>query len=70
MQQISLRLVGKRFGWLTVIEDTGKRKNGFVVWICQCDCGGLKEVRTTSLRAGATKSCGCYGRKQFPGVIK
>jgi len=34
-------LIGERFGRLTVIEKTDKRKNGSIVWKCQCDCGNI-----------------------------
>lgn len=29
------------------------------MWLCQCDCGQQKTVRTEYLRMGDTKSCGC-----------
>ncbi len=32
-------LAGMRFGRLTVIEDSGERKNGYILWRCKCDCG-------------------------------
>ena len=54
-----LDLIGKRFGYLTVIEKTKKRKNACIVWKCRCDCGNIVEVRGTSLKNGNTKSCGC-----------
>ena len=31
-------LTGQKFGHLTVIKDTGERKNRQVVWECECDC--------------------------------
>ena len=51
-------LTGQRFGRLTVIgmEDTNTRKT---YWICQCDCGNMKRVRSDSLLCGAIRSCGC-----------
>ena len=30
------------------------------MWDCQCDCGNLVTVSGANLRAGITKSCGCY----------
>ena len=47
-------LTGKRFGRLTVAKYVGSSK-----WLCQCDCGNEKIVRTHSLNSGETKSCGC-----------
>ena len=55
-------LAGQRFGRLMVLEECG-RKNGGVVWRCQCDCGNITEVRSNHLRKGAVVSCGCYNRE-------
>lgn len=56
-------LTGRKFGRLTVVglQDTGTRKT---YWICQCDCGNLKLVRSDSLQCGAIKSCGCMKKEQ------
>ena len=56
-------LTGKKFGMLTVIgiDDRGTRKT---YWMCQCDCGNVKSVRSDSLQSGAIKSCGCLKKKQ------
>lgn len=55
-------LTGQQFGYLTVIEDTGERSNGNVVWLCECQCGNKKKIRAGDLyRNGrGTKSCGCF----------
>jgi hypothetical protein len=54
---------GRRYGKLLVLEraqdyvtPSGARE---VKWRCQCDCGNILEVRSRSLGAGNTKSCGC-----------
>lgn len=56
-------LTGKKFGRLTVIglAETSTRKT---YWICQCDCGNLKRVRSDSLQAGLIRSCGCLKKEQ------
>ncbi len=52
--------IGKSFGKLTVIEDTGRRtKNGLVIYKCLCDCGNYTDVSSNHLSRGSTKSCGC-----------
>lgn len=51
-------LTGRRFGSLTVIEDSGQRYHGSVVWRCKCDCGNERLVRSGSLSAGSVKNCG------------
>lgn len=56
--QLSNRLVGQRFGHLTVIEDTGKRLHRSIVWKCKCDCGNEHEVTSNNLSSGKVKSCG------------
>jgi len=52
-------LIGQKFGRLFVIKNTGKRKNSQAVWLCRCACGNECEIRSHSLLAGDTKSCGC-----------
>ena len=52
-------LVGRKFGRLTVLQDTLKRESsGCVIWKCLCDCGKICEKSTKNLNSG-TKSCGC-----------
>src|SRR6202790_1226271 len=47
-------LLGKRFGaWV------GVSKGPSTFWLCQCDCGKVRQVAGTSLRGGLSKSCGC-----------
>ncbi|UVD43225.1 deoxyuridine 5'-triphosphate protein [Enterococcus phage TJE2] len=54
-------LVGKTFGRLTVIKDSGERAtNGSILWECKCSCGKTSLVRGSELIGGRTKSCGCY----------
>ena len=56
-------LVGKKFGKLTVIEQSSSKKsnNGRsqMQWICKCDCGNYTTVTTSHLKSGHTRSCGC-----------
>ncbi len=52
-------LTGKRFGRLTVI---GRSEKPGGYWSCLCDCGNETTVRSTSLRKGGTRSCGCFKR--------
>lgn len=61
---VKANLIGKRFGRLTVIEETSERQSGSVVWLCQCDCGKLTKVCTRSLNSGNTTSCGCFHKEQ------
>lgn len=54
---MKLDLTGQRFGKLTVIE-RGENKGKYTTWICKCDCGNIKRIRTDALRSGVTVSCG------------
>jgi hypothetical protein len=51
-------LVGKRFGFLEVVELHHVDKEAY--WNCKCDCGKSSIVRRTQLIQGKTKSCGHY----------
>lgn len=53
----------QRFGRLTALTATTERWDGQVVWLCRCDCGEHKLVRSYSLLCGATQSCGCLHRE-------
>lgn len=59
----SYNLLGERFGKLVVIEKTEERKNGYVVWKCQCDCGNICYKNTYLLTQGKAISCGCANSK-------
>ena len=46
---------GQKFGKWTLIKPSNDSRK----WVCECECGTIKEVRADSLKAGATLSCGC-----------
>ncbi len=52
-------LTGQRFGRLTVVQRAGTSKQGRALWLCRCTCGKETVVLSSSLRRGATQSCGC-----------
>lgn len=54
----ALDIIGQRFGRLVALKKAPSR-NGSTYWLCQCDCGNQKEIKTGNLTRGATKSCGC-----------
>jgi len=58
-------LTGKKFGLLTIVEQTDKRIRGGVVWVCRCDCGNTIEVVSGRLQEGRTKHCGCLKKDIF-----
>ena len=63
-----LDLTGQRFGKLTVVapaENIGRR----TAWLCHCDCGGERIVKTVHLRAGKVTSCGCAKEKHSASAL-
>lgn len=49
-EKTSSNLIGKQFGKLIVLKDSGKRtKSRGIIWICECECGNICEVATTHL---------------------
>lgn len=53
---------GRRFGMYTVLGHGKYASNGHLQWICQCDCGKIKEVQVETLttkRKFPYPNCGC-----------
>jgi hypothetical protein len=55
---------GWKSGRLTVLKfsryvDNPGVKTRTALWLCQCECGNMIEVRNCNLNSKATKSCGC-----------
>lgn len=59
----SADLSGERFGNLVVLRYVGY-VGGATIWTCQCDCGKFTDVRSTNLKRGDTKSCGCLRQRR------
>lgn len=62
--------IGERFGKLVVIAATEKRKNGKMVWQCQCDCGNLCEATSNALISGDKTSCGCTNQSNGENLVE
>jgi hypothetical protein len=59
----TIKMVGKKFGRLTVLSIWGERQPGrHPKWICVCECGNECERSSTALRTGKNPSCGCATR--------
>jgi very-short-patch-repair endonuclease len=69
-QKVKKDLTGQRFGNLVVLSATEERKEGSIVWKCQCDCGNITFVPTCNLRHNNphTTSCGCQKYKNQPAL--
>jgi hypothetical protein len=59
-------LTGQKFGRLKVIMRTKKTDaTGNAFWLCECECGRVKEYDSYRLRRGLVKSCGCLRREKL-----
>ena len=54
-------LTGEKFGLLTVLKKTTSYRTQ-PRYICKCDCGVEKTIRSCHLVTGYTKSCGCLAK--------
>jgi hypothetical protein len=52
-------LSNKKFGRLTVIKFLGLDNYNQAQWMCECDCGNERQVKTSKLTSGVIISCGC-----------
>lgn len=58
-------LTGQKFGRLTTLYRLyNYHKKDSVYWLCICECGNLKEIRSVELLRGSTKSCGCLQKEK------
>lgn len=61
-----LNLSGKKFGRLTVIEETAFRQGKSIIWRCVCECGNISaHVSARDLIAGR-KGCGSCADTSHP----
>ena len=68
MAGIPLAQVGDKYGYLTLLQDSGRRdSNGSVIWKCKCDCGNIvfrsQNMIHQSLIGKHIISCGCMRPK-------
>jgi len=51
-------MFARKFGKLVVIERT-EGKDNQRLWLCRCECGQITTAKTSQLRNGHKRSCGC-----------
>lgn len=56
-------LMGLRFERLLVVKRSTSDNRGHAYWLVRCDCGKEFVVKSQSLTAGNTKSCGCFKKE-------
>ena len=58
--------IGNKYGkWLVI--DKAPNRNRRAYWLCQCECGEIKEVLGANLRNGHSTSCGCQNKNDLIG---
>jgi very-short-patch-repair endonuclease len=66
-------ITGQKSGLLTAVRPIGSNAHGNVIWLCNCDCGGTKELTTTRFINERGVSCGCvlnYTQTQIYKFVK
>lgn len=58
-----INMVGKEFNGCVVLGSKGMDKDKKARWGCRCYCGKNFVTTGKSIRAGKTKSCGCFKTK-------
>lgn len=61
----SVDLTGQTFNRWTVLRQNGKDKHGNILWLCECSCEDKtqRNVMTSALINGKSRSCGCLQRE-------
>ena len=58
------KIIGQRFGRLTIIGDAGQNGRRVTQVLTRCDCGSEKILLLQTLKSGLVISCGCYNREK------
>jgi hypothetical protein len=56
-------LSGMKFGRLSIVSYAGMNRHSQSLWLCRCDCGKDKIIRSLTLKNGESTSCGCRQRE-------
>lgn len=65
----TVNLTGQRVGRLLAVKATRYRRNGRVVWECNCDCGNVAYLSSDGFQSGKTNSCGCLTLVRQPEIL-
>lgn len=75
-QEANQKIIGKKFGKLTVIKDSGLRSpQGHIIFECQCECGNIcyrigSNLLSNEKRPEYIPSCGCLNSAGEAKIIK
>jgi hypothetical protein len=58
---------GEKFGKLTILKEIEKyispKGHPQRIFLCECECGNIKQIALGHLRKGITQSCGCFHKE-------
>lgn len=55
------------FGRWTVLRRSEKKLRGVrSYWVCQCECGKVRDVLTTDLTSGSSTGCQSCSKRKYP----
>lgn len=60
-------LIGKKFNYLTVLKKVESKDKKHSYYLCRCECGNEKIIRSDTLKDERYVSCGCYNRSKIKG---
>jgi hypothetical protein len=63
-----INLADQRFGRWLVLERAPDDANGCSSWLCRCNCGVKRTIRSNQLRDGRSQSCGCLHHEMMKGL--
>ena len=64
-------LTGQKFARLTVLgRDIERKTTSGSYWLCECECGKIKSIKSSALRRGEITSCGCYRSERVAEIKK
>lgn len=64
----SVKMVGRRFGMLEILERAGSNKEGRALWLCSCDCGNTCTMPTSTIKSKG--HCGCQTKVRMSEASK
>lgn len=64
IESCKLDIIGKKYGYLTVIEELKEKNQNRRTLKCLCDCGNIHICTVSDLTSGHTLSCGCFNKSK------
>lgn len=59
---------GHRYGSWSITSEA-ERVGGDIRYLCQCDCGTVRQISAISLRNGSSTNCGCISKQRSQDTI-